>query len=258
MKTWLTAIALSISAWAASPVSVQAQNHPQVEPVAAANEALARGNPTEAAQIIRTAAESGNGAAQLLLSEFYAHGIGVDQDYTEQRLWLRRALANDLWIAAYLLGSLYENGISAPKDMGLAIELYTLAGARGVAEASFRLARIYEDEWDSYGSLSDSDYFRVQRSGLVDRAREDYEEWLLKAAEQGHSEAQRLYGDLRFFDRDYAEALRWLTLAADQGNARAMFKISAIYEAGWGVTPDAAEAERWMARGDAARRAESQ
>jgi len=45
--------------------------------------------------------------------------------------------------------------------------------------------------------------------------------------------------------QDYAEAMRWYRIAADQGNARANYNIGVLYERGWGVTQDYAETMRW-------------
>lgn len=44
----------------------------------------------------------------------------------------------------------------------------------------------------------------------------------------------------------YAEAIRWYTLAAEQGYARAQFNLGLLYKNGGGVvTQDYAEAVRW-------------
>jgi TPR repeat protein len=50
-----------------------------------------------------------------------------------------------------------------------------------------------------------------------------------------------------------AEALRWLRLAADSGDANAMARIASLYrDGGLGVTPNSALAEQWQTRADAA------
>jgi TPR repeat protein len=56
--------------------------------------------------------------------------------------------------------------------------------------------------------------------------------------------------------RDYAEAMRWLRQAADQGNALAQVKIGQFYSHGRGVAQNYDEAMRWYRiaadQGDAA------
>ena len=45
---------------------------------------------------------------------------------------------------------------------------------------------------------------------------------------------------------NYAEAMRWYRIAADQGNARAQETVGFLYESGRGVAPDYREAMRWF------------
>lgn len=45
---------------------------------------------------------------------------------------------------------------------------------------------------------------------------------------------------------DYAAALRWYRLAADQGDKVAQFQIGLMYQNGQGVAADEAEAHRWF------------
>jgi TonB family protein len=45
--------------------------------------------------------------------------------------------------------------------------------------------------------------------------------------------------------QDYAEAVRWYKLAAEQGDVRAQFNLGFMYDKGQGVTQDYAEAVRW-------------
>jgi TPR repeat protein len=73
--------------------------------------------------------------------------------------------------------------------------------------------------------------------------------WYLKAAEQGHTQAQTnlgvLYSKGRWVERDYKEAVRWYRKAAGQGYARAQTNLGVMYEKGQGVEQDYEEAVRW-------------
>src|SRR5450759_176485 len=74
---------------------------------------------------------------------------------------------------------------------------------------------------------------------------------------QGVAEAQRLFlaeaqhrlGALYYFGRvvskNYADALRWWSLAASQGIDRAQFALGALYDNGQGVQQNYAEAAKW-------------
>ena len=39
--------------------------------------------------------------------------------------------------------------------------------------------------------------------------------------------------------------MRWFLIASDQGDARARYNIGVLYERGWGVQQDYAEAMSW-------------
>lgn len=48
------------------------------------------------------------------------------------------------------------------------------------------------------------------------------------------------------FERgDYAQAVKWFHLAADQGDAYAQFNLGALYDKGEGVPQDSAQAAKW-------------
>jgi len=45
--------------------------------------------------------------------------------------------------------------------------------------------------------------------------------------------------------KDYAQAIRWYRLAAEQGDANAQYNIGKMYEHGLGIKRDYSEAIRW-------------
>jgi TPR repeat protein len=75
-------------------------------------------------------------------------------------------------------------------------------------------------------------------------------EFLRPIAEGGDARAQRTlgliyYGGGHGVQRDDAKAVKWLHLAAEQGEAAAEFNLGVIYAEGRGVPQDNAEAEKW-------------
>ncbi|MGA3401972.1 MAG: toll/interleukin-1 receptor domain-containing protein [Acetobacteraceae bacterium] len=83
--------------------------------------------------------------------------------------------------------------------------------------------------------------------------RKDYAEamrWYRMAADQGDAEGQFGVGKLYHWGdgvrQDYAEAMRWHRKAADQGNSSSYFSIGLMYMEGQGVAKDFAEALRWF------------
>jgi TPR repeat protein len=68
-------------------------------------------------------------------------------------------------------------------------------------------------------------------------------------ANDGDSDGQfgmgRLYANGFGVDLDDAEALKWYSLAADQGHGKAMCNIAVMHANGWGVSQSDEEAFKW-------------
>ena len=69
------------------------------------------------------------------------------------------------------------------------------------------------------------------------------------SAEQGDAKAEFRLGDIYYYGQgvtqDYSEALHWYHKAADQGDTRALYEIGYMYDLGQGVPQDYTEALRW-------------
>jgi TPR repeat protein len=81
----------------------------------------------------------------------------------------------------------------------------------------------------------------------------DYAEamkWSRLAAEQGDADAQSLLGLMYFsgmgVPKNYAEAAKWFRLAAEQGDADAQSLLGLMYRDGKGIPKNAAEATKWF------------
>ncbi len=93
----------------------------------------------------------------------------------------------------------------------------------------------------------------ANRKGEEAWARQDYAEalrWYRMAAEQGHADAQfhmgLMYNNGWGVRKNYAEALRWHRKAAGQGHSGAMGSLGALYDEGLGVPKDHAQARFWF------------
>ena len=75
--------------------------------------------------------------------------------------------------------------------------------------------------------------------------------WYRLAAEQGLADAQyrlgSMYDEGRGVKQDYAEAAIWYRVAADKGHEDAQYNIAFAYEIGRGVTQNLALAYMWYA-----------
>lgn len=74
-------------------------------------------------------------------------------------------------------------------------------------------------------------------------------QWLLKAAEKGHSGAALVLGDIYYFGRgiraNRSEALKWYTSAANKGDGEAAEKVGDMYYHGEGVRKSYSTAAAW-------------
>jgi uncharacterized protein len=82
---------------------------------------------------------------------------------------------------------------------------------------------------------------------------QDYAEamkWYRLAADQGYALAQYSLGYLyvsgRGVPQDYAEAMKWYRLAADQGHAGGQYSVGHLYADGRGVPQDYVLAYMWF------------
>lgn len=105
----------------------------------------------------------------------------------------------------------------------------------GEPEAQYLLALIYDE-----GMFVPKDHV----AGLA---------WMLKSAEQGYTPAEDRMGEMYLQNlrgdgpvREYAEADRWLRLAAGDGNAEAQFWLGNGYLQGWFGAVDYREAINWL------------
>jgi hypothetical protein len=77
-------------------------------------------------------------------------------------------------------------------------------------------------------------------------------EWLTRAAESGHTDAQLslaiAYDAGQSVPQDYRLAARWMTESASGGNADAQYYLGQYYRYGRGVVQDDAQAYEWIQR----------
>lgn len=88
--------------------------------------------------------------------------------------------------------------------------------------------------------------------------RQDYglaRDWLLKAAELGHANAQAklgfMYTDGMGVGQDYLEALEWFEKAAAGGSVDGLYNLGIYYLYGWGVAADRTMAKQYLAAASA-------
>ena len=147
-------------------------------------------------------------------------------------------------------------------DMVGAMTHYQAAAEAGLPQAQAKLGYIYDvsnqDEmavrWYREASMQndpDGEFGLGEMYSKGEGVDQDFDmaiEMYMRAAVGGHAQARRVLAsayESGTLGRDVnaAEALRWLRLAADSGDANAMRRMAALYRA---------MAEQWQARADAA------
>ena len=157
-------------------------------------------------------------------------------------------------------------------DMIGALSHYHVAAEAGIALAQAKLGYIYDQSNDDEKAVHwyreaaqqfhpDGEFGLGEMYAKGEGVDQDFEvavEMYMRAAVNGHAQAQRVlanayeHGTLaREVSR--AEALRWLTLAANSGDINSMQRMASLYtDGGLGITPDPAQAQQWQARVEAA------
>ena len=163
-------------------------------------------------------------------------------------LRLRRSLAEQGDAnEQYNLGIMYGKGEGVPQDIVQAHMWFDLAAAQGHENA--------QNNRDIAASQMTPDQIAEAQTNLGlmyadgEGVPKDYAEavkWFRMAAEQGHVHAQYnlgvLYSEGRGVGQDYVEAAKWYRKAAEQGSVDAQYNLGAMYAQGQGVRQDFVQA----------------
>lgn len=135
--------------------------------------------------------------------------------YREAHAKLRALADKEHAKSLTVMGLLYERGLGVEQDVEKAFDCYRKAAAKGLPEAESRMGHLV----------------LLHGHKLKDKSKRP-DEWLLKAAQHGVSEAQvtlgKLYYEGNHLPINHSEAVRWLRQAADQGHQEAQEMLSKI------------------------------
>ena len=167
---------------------------------------------------LKNSAASGNASATTILGvALLAAGTAPPAQLDLGKQYLHQAANSGDANACYVLASGYIRGWIGQVDLTAGSALMRRAAERGHTEAMFQ-----------YGIML------VKGLGVPKNAVEG-ERWMLRAAELGHAGAQSEFGLGRLSEYDHGlttdagPAIEWLSRAADQGEANAMFWLGTLY-----------------------------
>ncbi len=212
-------------------------------------------------------AEQGDAAAQTLIAEIYAKGLGVGQNAERAAGWYQLASRNGDHLATFELGMLYQDGVGVPRNRERAAELFKSAADAGYAPAKYNMALLHVEGIYAEPNLPlAASLMREAAEAELPEAQYDYGVMLLEgagvvpdlaegarqvglAAEQGLISAQIDYATLFYLgqgvDRSVENAAVWYRRAAEGGNAVAQNRYAKLLAVGEGVTLDLEESAMW-------------
>ena len=190
----------------------------------------------KAAEGLKKAADQGSALAQYHLAVLYRQGVGVEKNDVIAFSWFLCAAEQCYAVAQHEMGINYLNGFGVEKNNITAARWFSKAADQNLPEAQFELGDLY-----LYGFNG----FNKDPSKGIDL--------YIKAANQGYAKAQCQLGwlyqhgtDMGInITKDYAKAVYWLRLAADQGDLGGQESLGAMYQKGHGVKQSDEAAVIW-------------
>ena len=190
-------------------------------------------NSEEAFRCLRIAAEKNIKRAYLDLALCYNTGEGTDKDYEQATRWFKKGAEADNVLCAFGYATSLLKGRGCQKDLTAARTWYRKAADAGIDQAKIELGWMLAS---GTGGPKDT-------SGAV--------AMLLPVAEKGDVEAQYWLAGTFKLNQEYAQALEWAEMAAEQGdnNARALFFTTLTFCGEVAIDLNKAKAIRWLKAG---------
>lgn len=233
------------------------------ESVQFAERLIDEGNTEKGLAEMRRLAGDGNADAMCFLAGGYYFGMyGLPEDRKAGFEWFLKSAKGGSILGQYFVGTLYSSGEGTSKNFDQAAHWWRKAAQFGLPSAQLALSSVYRvgrgnikqdlDEairWCRKAAESGyadaqvelSIYYGVGNGVPEDKA--ESEKWLRAAADQGNVQGMQLLGVAKLASKQYEEAVRWLTKAAEQEDGGAQYWLGTLYEKGTGVEKDAAKAD---------------
>ena len=204
-------------------------------------DAIARrlsGSRAEVAAFVQEAAEAGSAEAQARFGQMLLDGDGVTRDMRQAFAWFERAALSGHLEAANMVGRCHDLGWGTPIDKAKAAAWFRQAAGRGLTWAKYNYATLLalgegvaEDKPTALALFEEAAAKgNAKAHNFVGSFHEDG--WVVQpdmeeagrryrlAAEGGDFRGQFNHGRMLAAKGETDEALRWMRLAWDNGNAR--------------------------------------
>ena len=230
--------------------------------------AFQRGYYLTAMELALPRAQLGDPAAQTLLAELFAAGLGVPRNMDDAAFWYGQAAAAGDPSAQFKYGVMLLEGRYVEADSEKAEAMMKQAADAGNAFAQFNHAQLlvsqkpgdpgifealpYFEKAAEQG-VADAQYALAQiysnTDGIPDEKRARAREMMEKAARAGFDTAQLDYA-IWLIDGiggpvDYENGFRWMQVAATRGNVVAQNRMAVLHINAIGTLGDPVEAAKW-------------
>lgn len=190
---------------------------------------------------VQQAATNNDVTAQYFLGRVYFDGIGVDQDYDEAAKYFRLAAEQGFAGAQNSLGWAYLHGMGLPPDAREAMKWFQKAADQGNTRAEVNLAWMYAQGAYGTDATSGQGADAQVRSGGNAPNHQLAEKLMSQGVDLKSAEGQYDMGDMLENEMDdeghqdtnsFPAAGEWFRKAAEQGLAKAQYRLADMYDTG--------------------------
>lgn len=199
-------------------------------------------NDITASQWYRRAAEQGYAEAQAALGMLYLEGNGVNWDYKQAKEWLGKSADQNNRNAQFGFGLMYYRAEQlVPKDYEKAAYWFDKAASQNHLKALLALSYMHRD---GRGVGQDANRANELRDQAIEAIREKYKGPMEVPIEHLIA-AYFLPPTSSPYPVDYAEAAKWIKIAAKNGFVVGQDLLGALYQHGKGVPRNFELAAKW-------------
>ncbi|WP_040690881.1 tetratricopeptide repeat protein [Providencia burhodogranariea] len=183
---------------------------------------------------MQKSADAGDPLGQMNMAEYTLEGIDKNLIKNKQQAqkWLEKAAAQHFQPAELMLAYWYEKGVAITEDPQKSQQIYLSLAKKNNPQALYLLG--YQAATGMYDNVNYQQAYQ----------------YFSRSAQLAFSPAQNSLGMLYLHGqgvkKDVPSAIKWLTLASEQGEISAQFNLALIYARGDGVPADQAKACRWF------------
>ncbi len=220
-------------------------------------------------QATQQAANNGEARAQYDLAIRYLKGNGVEKDSASAIKWLKKSAGQNFVSAQHKLGILYREGRKVDTDMDQAIEYLMMAADHGNATAQYMLGDIYQQgdgvakdlgEAREWFELAAGHNIQKAQKALAALAKTEENDAIPLAAPPSPPKTETQLADetpqsaykwgMKYLrgagvSRNYKNAAKWFSQAAEQGHAESQYQLGELLKKGKGAKRNKKLANKW-------------